>query len=48
MLKLDSGLNLGGACKKSMLKNAESDEETEVLCPVFSKIESFMRDACCN
>ena len=48
MLKLDSGLNLGGACKESTLKNAESDEETEVLCPVFSKIESSMLDARCS
>ena len=48
MLKLDSGLNLGGACKESTLKNAESNEKTEVLCPVLSKIEPFMSDACCS
>jgi hypothetical protein len=46
MLKLNIGLNLGGACEESTLKNAESDEETEVLCPVFSNIESSMLDVC--
>ena len=44
MLKLDIGLNLGGACEESTPKNADSDEETDVLCPVFSKIESSMWD----
>ena len=49
MLDLDSGLNLGGACKESTLKNVvESNEEAEVLCQVFSKIEPFMSDACCS
>jgi len=31
MLKLDSGLNLGGACREFTPKNAESDEEIDVL-----------------
>jgi len=45
MWKVDSDLSLGGAYKEPTLKNAESDEETEVLCPVFSNIESSMLEA---
>jgi len=44
MLKFDISLDLGGACKDSMPNNAESDEETDVLYLVFSKIESSMWD----